>query len=78
MVSFLLEGGFPRTCSLTLRQLKYFIVIVDYFMKWIEVKTLAKINTINVMLFFKKNILTNFCVANLIQREGCPLNKEEV
>jgi hypothetical protein len=43
-------------------QVKFLIVVVDYFTKWIEVEPLAKITTANAIKFFQKNILSIFGV----------------
>lgn len=43
-------------------QLKYFIIEVDYFIKWVEEEALANIMVDNVLKFFKHNILTRFGV----------------
>ncbi|XP_058741871.1 uncharacterized protein LOC131614279 [Vicia villosa] len=43
-------------------QNKYLIVAVDYFTKWIEAEPLAKITSLNVLRFYKRNILARFGV----------------
>src|SRR3954463_14090615 len=40
----------------------YLIVAVDYFTKWIEAEPLAKITSLNVLRFYKRNILARFGV----------------
>lgn len=42
--------------------MKFLIVAVDYFTKWIEEDPLAKTTTTNAVKFFKKNILSRFGV----------------
>lgn len=42
--------------------MKFLIVAVDHFTKWIEEDPLAKIMTANAVKFFKKNILSRFGV----------------
>lgn len=48
--------------ALVPRQLKYHIVMVDYFTKWIEVEELTNITITNVIKSFKRNILSRFGV----------------
>lgn len=43
--------------NLAPEKLRYLIVVVDYFTKWIEVRELANITTSNIIKFYKKNIL---------------------
>ncbi|XP_058783680.1 uncharacterized protein LOC131658400 [Vicia villosa] len=47
-------------------QNKYFVVVVDYFTKWIEAEALAKITSQNVLRFYKRNILARFGVPQAI------------
>ncbi|XP_058726105.1 uncharacterized protein LOC131597421 [Vicia villosa] len=47
-------------------QNKYLIVAVDYFTKWIEAEPLAKITSLNVLCFYKRNILALFEVPSAI------------
>ncbi|XP_058751033.1 uncharacterized protein LOC131624059 [Vicia villosa] len=47
-------------------QNKYLIVAVDYFTKWIEAEPLAKITSLNVLHFYKRNILARFGVPLVI------------
>lgn len=42
--------------------LRYLIIVVDYFTKWIEEKALAKITMANLPKFFMKNVLAQFGV----------------
>lgn len=48
------------------RQLRYLIVSVDYFTKWIEVEALANITATNIINLFKKNMLARFGVLQAI------------
>lgn len=50
----------------TLEQLKYLIVFVDYFTKWIEAEALVNITTANILKFFKRDILVRFTVPQSI------------
>lgn len=47
-------------------QVKYVIVAVDYFTKWIEAETLTTITAKNCMKFFKKNIMTRFGIPEVL------------
>jgi hypothetical protein len=57
-----LLGPFPKS----VRNLKYLVVAVYYFTKWIEVEPLAKITAKNVLRFYKRNILARFGILALI------------
>lgn len=43
-------------------QLKYLIVVIDYFTKWIRAEALSNITETNVLKFFIRNILFRFGV----------------
>ena len=47
-------------------QNKYLIVAVDYFTKWVEAEPLATISSLNVLRFYKRNILARFGVPQAI------------
>jgi len=49
-------------------QVKFLIVAIDYFAKWIEADPLAKISAANVIKFFKTNILSKFSVHRTSKR----------
>jgi len=49
-------GHFP----FAIRQMKYFIVAIEYFTKWIEAKPVAQITTHKVQHFVWKNIVCRF------------------
>ncbi|GAU50258.1 hypothetical protein TSUD_409040 [Trifolium subterraneum] len=55
-------GPFP-TAS---RQVKYLIVAVDYFTKWIEAEPLAKIGASHILRFFKRNVLARFGIPQVV------------
>ncbi|GAU35398.1 hypothetical protein TSUD_160490 [Trifolium subterraneum] len=55
-------GPFP-TAS---RQVKYLIVAVDYFTKWIEAEPLAKIGATHILRFFKRNVLAIFGIPQVV------------
>jgi hypothetical protein len=46
--------------------LKYVVVVVEYFSKWIEVKPLATITSATVQKFFWQNIVCRFSVPKAI------------
>ena len=47
-------------------QKKFLIVIVDYFMKWIEAEALEKITSHNILCFYKRNVLTRFGIPQAL------------
>nr|KYP31367.1 hypothetical protein KK1_048369 [Cajanus cajan] len=51
-------GPFPPAKG----QVKFLIVAVDHFTKWIEAETVATISANNVQKFFWKNVITRFGV----------------
>jgi hypothetical protein len=46
--------------------LKYVVVAVEYFSKWIEAKPFATITSVTVQKFFWQNIVCRFCVLKVI------------
>jgi hypothetical protein len=46
--------------------LKYVVVVVEYFSKWIEAKPLAMITSATVQKFFSQNIVCRFVVPKAI------------
>nr|KYP33846.1 hypothetical protein KK1_045272 [Cajanus cajan] len=63
-------GPFPPAKG----QLKFLLVAIDYFTKWIEVCPLAKITTDNVQKFTWKNIICRFGIPHsLITDNGMQL-----
>jgi hypothetical protein len=58
--------GFVRSTSTSTRNLKYVIVAVEYFSKWIEEKPLATITLATVQKFFWQNIICRFGVPKAI------------
>ena len=48
------------------RQMKFLIVGIDYFTKWVEAKPLAKIMQQNVKNFIWKNIVCKFGIPRLL------------
>ena len=49
-------GPFPTT----LRQLKFLVVGIDYFTKWVEAEPLATITEKNIRAFVWKSIVCRF------------------
>ncbi|XP_057452113.1 uncharacterized protein LOC130743916 [Lotus japonicus] len=47
-------------------QLKYLVVAVDYYTKWIEAEPLATITTARVQRFFYKNVISRFGVPGVL------------
>jgi hypothetical protein len=57
-----LQGPLPPAQG----NLKYVVVVVEYFSKWIEAKTLAIITSVTVQKFFWQNIVYRFGVPKAI------------
>ena len=55
-------GPFPTT----IRQLKFLVVGIDYFTKWVEAKTLATITKKNVRNFVWKNIICRYGIPRVL------------
>ena len=55
-------GPFP----LVTRQMKFLVVGIDYFTKWVEAELLAKITQQNVKNFIWKNIVCKFRVPRVL------------
>nr|KYP66645.1 hypothetical protein KK1_012948 [Cajanus cajan] len=55
-------GPFPPAKG----QLKFFLVGIDYFTKWIEACPLAKITTENVQRFTWRNIICRFGILHTL------------
>ncbi|XP_058784142.1 uncharacterized protein LOC131658910 [Vicia villosa] len=47
-------------------QLKFVIVVVDYFTKWIEAKAVARISAEKVRRFYRRNIICRFGLPGII------------
>ena len=46
--------------------LRYVVVVVEYFSKWIEAKPLATITSVTIQKFFWQNIVCRFGVSKAI------------
>ena len=46
-------------------QRKFFIVAIDYFMKWVEAELFAKITKMNAKFFFWKNIIFRIWITKV-------------
>ena len=55
-------GLFPTT----IRQLKFLVVSIDYFTKWVEAKTLATITEKNVRNFVWRNIIYRYGIPRVL------------
>ena len=55
-------GPFPTT----IRQLKFLVVGIDYFTKWVEANTLATITKKNVRNFVWKNIICRYGIPRVL------------
>ena len=55
-------GLFPTR----IRQMKFLMVRIDYFTKWVEAETLAKIRQQNFKNFVWKNIVCRFGVPRIL------------
>ncbi|XP_074355650.1 uncharacterized protein LOC141695291 [Apium graveolens] len=45
---------------------KFIVVAIDYFKKWIEAKTLAKITTKHITQFFWENMIYRFGIPRIL------------
>ena len=55
-------GLFPTA----IRQLKFLIVGIDYFTKWVEAKALATITEKNVRSFVWRNIICRYGIPRIL------------
>ena len=55
-------GSFPTSA----RQLKFLIVDIDYFTKWVEAEALATIHEKNVRSFMWKNIFYRYGIPRVL------------
>ena len=55
-------GSFPTG----VRQLKFLVVGIDYFTKWVEVEALATITKRNVRSFVWRNIICRFGIPRIL------------
>ena len=55
-------GPFPTT----IRQLKFLVVNIDYFTKWVEAETLATITEKNVRNFVWRNIIYRYSIPRVL------------
>ena len=54
------------------RQMRFLLIAIDYFMKWVEVEVLAMITEAKVQNFVWKNIVCRFGILrNIISNNGC-------
>ena len=50
----------------TIRQLKFLVVGIDYFTKWVEAKALATITEKNVRSFIWRNIICRYRIPRVL------------
>ena len=50
----------------TIRQLKFLVVDIDYFTKWVEAKALATIIEKNVRSFIWRNIICRYRIPRVL------------
>ena len=55
-------GSFP----ITIRQLKFLVVSIDYFTKWVEAKALATITKKNIWSFVQRNIIYRYGIPRVL------------
>ena len=51
---------------MTIRQLKFLVVGIDYFTKWVEAEALATITEKNVRSFVWKNIVCRYGIPRVL------------
>ena len=59
---FDIMGPFP----IAIRQLKFLVVDIDYFTKWVEAETLAIITKKNVRNFVWRNIICRYGIPRVL------------
>jgi hypothetical protein len=62
--------GFVRPLPPAQGNLRYVVVAVEYFSKWIEAKPLATITSVTVQKFFWQNIVCRFGVPKAITMDN--------
>jgi len=68
-------GPFP----LVIRQMKYPMVAIEYFTKWVEVEPVTQITTHKVQQFVCKNIVCRFGIArHLISDNGTQFANQQL
>ena len=60
------------------RQVKFFLVIIDYFTKWIEVEALATITKEKVQGFVWKNIVCKFGILRMIISDNLTTRRSDL
>ena len=56
--------------SLRKKQLRFLIVVIDYFTKWVEVEPVTMIGEAKVTSFVWKNIICRFGVPHVIKSDN--------
>ena len=62
--------GHHRPFPTALRQLKFLVVGIDYFTKWVEAKALATITEKNIRSFVWRNIICRFGIPRVLVSEN--------
>ena len=66
-------GQFP----IAIRRLKFLVIGIDYFTKWVEVEALATITKKNVRSFVWKNIIYRYGIPRvLVSNNGKEFNND--
>ena len=66
-------GQFP----IAIRRLKFLVIGIDYFTKWVEVEALATITKKNVRSFVWKNIICRYGIPRvLVSNNGKEFNND--
>jgi len=64
---------------LAIRQMKYLIVVIEYFTKWIEVKLVAQITAHKVQHFVWKSIVCHFGIPrHLVSDNGTQFASQQL
>ncbi|XP_019434700.1 PREDICTED: uncharacterized protein K02A2.6-like [Lupinus angustifolius] len=70
MAIFHMGYGLPGTIPPAAGQLKFLIVAIDYFTKWIEAEPLSSITTTNIRKFTWRNIITQIEIPTTIVNDN--------
>lgn len=66
MTILIVDYKYPWSFTNVSRVVKFMIMVVDYFTKWIEEETLTKITTTNIHKIFKNNVLARYMTPQSI------------
>ena len=69
----------PRSVSLAVRQMKYLVVAIEYFTKWIEVELVAQIIAHKLQHFMWENIVCRFGIPkHLVSDNGTQITSQQL